>query len=81
MTLDGFCDHTSIIPDEEMHQLYADLINNADSLLYGRITYQLMEYWKPIAENLTGVKAIDNFAVGIDKVPKIVFSHTLKKVA
>ena len=43
MTLDGFCDHTVIIPDEEIHQHYADLLNNADAALYGRITYQLME--------------------------------------
>lgn len=80
MTLDGFCDHTSMIADEEMHQLYADLLNNADCLLYGRITYQLMEYWKPIAKNPTGDKSADEFAVAIDKVPKIVFSHTLKSV-
>ena len=31
MTLDGFCDHTTIIPDEEIHQHYADLLSNADA--------------------------------------------------
>jgi len=80
MTIDGFCDHTAGIPDEEIHQHYADLLNNADCLLYGRITYQLMEYWKSIAKNPTGDKSSDEFAVAIDKVPKIVFSHTLKSV-
>jgi len=44
MTLDGFCDHTAIIPDEEIHQHYAELLDNADVVLYGRITYQLMQY-------------------------------------
>lgn len=80
MTLDGFCDHTAIIPDEELHQHYADLLSNADTILYGRITYQLMEYWKTIVENPTGNKAIDEFAVIMDKIPKIVFSRTLKNV-
>jgi dihydrofolate reductase len=80
MTLDGFCDHTAIIPDEELHQHYADLLSNADTVLYGRITYQLMEYWKTVVENPTGNKAMDEFAVIMDKIPKIVFSHTLKNV-
>lgn len=80
MTLDGFCDHTAIIPDEELHQHYADLLSNAGTILYGRITYELMEYWKAIVENPTGDKAMDEFAVVMDKVPKVVFSHTLKEV-
>lgn len=41
MTLDGFYDHTAIIPDDEIHQHYADLLSSADTVLYGRITYQL----------------------------------------
>jgi len=80
MTLDGFCDHTAIIPDEEMHQHYADLLNNASTILYGRITYQLMEYWQTVVKSPTGIKAIDEFAVTMDKIPKIVFSNTLKSV-
>jgi dihydrofolate reductase len=80
MTLDGFCDHTAITPDEEIHQHYADLLGNAGALLYGRITYQLMEYWRTVLENPTGDKAADEFAVMIDKVPKIVFSRTLKNL-
>lgn len=78
MTLDGFCDHTAGIPDEALHQHYADLLNEAAVILYGRITYQLMQYWQPIVKKPTGDKAIDAFAVAIDKIPKIVFSHTLK---
>ena len=80
MTLDGFCDHTGIIPDEAMHQHYADLLRNADAVLYGRITYQLMEYWRTILEQPSGEPAMDDFARAIDKVPKIVFSHTLTTV-
>ena len=80
MTLDGFCDHTAITPDEEIHQYYADLLRNADSILYGRITYLLMDYWRILAENPSGEKSMDDFAVVMDGIPKIVFSHTLKNV-
>ncbi len=81
MTLDGFCDHTAGIADDELHQHYNELLSNADTLLYGRITYQLMEsYWPTVVKNPTGNKPMDEFAVLIDNIPKIVFSHTLKNV-
>ena len=81
MTLDGFCDHTAGIADEELHQHYNDLLRNADTLLYGRITYQLMEsYWPSVVKNPTGNKPIDEFAVLIDNISKWVFSRTLRKV-
>ena len=81
MTLDGFCDHTAMIADEEIHQHYNELLSNAGTLLYGRITYQLMEsYWPTVVKNPTGVKPTDEFAVTIDNIPKIVFSNTLKNV-
>lgn len=79
MTIDGYCDHTAITPDEEIHQHYTDLLNNAGVILYGRITYQLMQFWQKLIENPSGEKSMDDFAVAIDKVPKIVFSQTLKK--
>lgn len=80
MTLDGFFDHTAIVPDEEIHQHYANLLSNGDTILYGRITYQLMQFWQTLIKNPSGEKSIDDFAVAIDKIQKIVFSHTLKKV-
>ena len=78
MTLDGFCDHTAIIPDEEIHHHYAVLLNNAGVVLYGRITYQLMQFWQTLLKNPSGEKSMDDFAMAIDKIPKIVFSHKLK---
>src|SRR4051794_11041935 len=79
MTLDGFCDHTAMIADDEVHQHYNDLLRNADTLVYGRITYQLMEsYWPDIVKKPTGNKPTDEFAVLIDNISKIVFSHTVK---
>ncbi len=81
MTLDGFCDHTALIADDEIHQHYNELLRNADTLIYGRITYQLMEsYWPTVVKNPTGNKPTDEFAVIIDNISKIVFSHTLKNV-
>lgn len=80
MTLDGFCDHTAMIADDEIHQHYTELLRNADIVLYGRKTYQLMEYWKSVVENPTGNKPMDDFAVTIDDISKIVYSRTLKNV-
>lgn len=80
MTLDGFCDHTAGIADEEIHQHYTELLRDADAVLYGRITYQLMEYWRPFVENPTGDDAMDDFAKAIDNISKIVYSRTLESV-
>jgi dihydrofolate reductase len=64
-----------------MHQHYADLLRTAGILVYGRVTYQLMEtYWPSILKNPTGNRSLDEFAAAIDSVPKIVFSNTLKNV-
>ena len=80
MTLDGYCDHTAIIPDEEIHQHYTDLLKSGETILYGRITYQLMEYWKSLVDNPSGNKSMDEFAVVMDQIPKLVFSRKLKDV-
>jgi len=81
MTLDGFCGHTAGVVDDELHRHYNELLRNADTLLYGRITYQLMEsYWPAVAVNPSGNKSTDEFAVLIDDISKIVYSRTLKDV-
>jgi len=81
MTLDGFCDHTAMTADEEIHQHYNALLSNADTLIYGRITFQLMEsYWPSVVKTPTGNKPMDEFAVLIDNISKIVFSRTLQHV-
>lgn len=80
MTLDGFCDHTEGLPDEETHQHYTELLGQGDAILYGRTTYQLMEFWRTFLENPSEEESMNDFARAIDKIPKIVFSHTLKNV-
>jgi dihydrofolate reductase len=81
MTLDGFCDHTAVIADDELHENANELLRNADTLIFGRVTFQLMERgWPPIVKKPTGSKSMDEFAVLIDNISKIVFSKTLKNV-
>src|SRR5690349_18198267 len=78
MTIDGICDHTAGIADEELHQHYTELLDSAGVILYGRTTYQLMQFWQTLLKNPSGEISMDEFAVAIDKIPKIVFSNTLK---
>ena len=80
MTLDGFCDHTAGLPDEEIHQHYTELLDQGGAILYGRITYQLMEFWRTFLENPSEEKSMNDFAIAINNIPKIVFSHTLNNV-
>lgn len=81
MSLDGFCDHTELIADDEIHEHYNELLREAGTLVYGRITYQLMEsYWPTLVKNPSGNKPTDDFAILIDDIQKVVFSHTLTGV-
>src|SRR5215213_4095566 len=48
VTLDGCCDHRAMLADEDMHRHAAESIAQADALLFGRVTYELMEAgWRP----------------------------------
>jgi dihydrofolate reductase len=78
MTLDGVCDHTTGIADEDLHQHYTELLNSGGIILYGRTTYQLMQFWQEILKNPSVEKSMNEFATSIDRIPKIVFSNTIK---
>lgn len=80
-SIDGYCDHTVGIADEEIHDHFASMLHQAGILLYGRTTYQMMEsFWPTLVANPSGEKHMDDFAKAIDRVPKLLFSKTLKKV-
>lgn len=80
-TVDGFCDHTSMNADAEIHDHYTNLLNSADTLIYGKTTYLMMEdYWPTLITKPSGEKSMDDFAKSIDKISKIVFSHSLKQL-
>jgi dihydrofolate reductase len=85
VTLDGCCDHREIIPDEELHRRAAENIAQADALLFGRVTYEMMEAaWRAAAR--TGVRPdwmtdwMEPFARTIDAAKKYVVSTTLERV-
>ncbi|RZJ73599.1 dihydrofolate reductase family protein [Flavobacterium sp.] len=78
MTIDGFCDHEGMSPDEQIHDHYKKLLDDCEVVLYGRKTFGLMEYWRPFVEHPTGEKSMDEFAATMDKTPKIVFSKTMQ---
>ncbi|WNM18560.1 dihydrofolate reductase family protein [Flavobacterium capsici] len=80
MTLDGFCDHTAGMPDAEIHAHYTELLGRGDVILYGRTTYQLMEFWQTVLENPSEEKSMNDFAVAIDTIEKVVFSRTIHNV-
>lgn len=84
VTLDGCCDHRSIIPDEELHRRAAESIARADALLFGRVTYQMMEQaWRPAAAGMPAEWMADwmlPFARTIDAAKKHVVSRTLAQV-
>ena len=79
VTLDGCCDHTKMIADEELHQYFTHLMRDVDLLVFGRKTYQLMvPFWPDVAKNHSQTKAMNEFADVFDSISKIVFSHSLE---
>src|ERR1700752_50421 len=78
ITLDGCCDHTKQFADDETHEYFTDLLREADLLVYGRKTYQLMvPFWPEVAKSQSMTKASNEFAKAFDSINKIVFSRTL----
>jgi dihydrofolate reductase len=79
LSLDGCCDHTKAMVDEELFDYYIQLVRDADLLVYGRKTYQLMvPYWQDVANNPSETKADIEFGKTFVSKKKIVFSRTLE---
>ena len=80
VTLDGCCDHTKQrIPDDELMEHYARLLlDEADVLVYGRKTYQLMvPYWPDVAKDPSSTKSDKEFAQAFVSKKMMVFSRSL----
>ena len=84
VTLDGCCDHRVGIVDEELHRRAAENLERADALLFGRVTYEMMEAaWRPAP---SGARPdwmqpwMEPFARTIDAAKKYVVSSTLDRV-
>jgi dihydrofolate reductase len=81
VTLDGCCDHRAIVPDEELHRRAADMLARSDALLFGRVTYEMMEAgWRSPAPAGARPAWMEPFARTIDAAKKYVVSRTLQKV-
>jgi dihydrofolate reductase len=81
ITTDGYCSHTDMIADEELHRYFTGILRNASVIVYGRITYELMvPYWPDIARSKSDTAATNEFALVFDALEKVVFSTTLKHV-
>ncbi len=85
VTLDGCCDHRVMIADEELHRHAAENLAWADALIFGRVTYEMMEAaWRPVAQ--TGIRPdwmpdwMEPFARTIHAARKYVVSNTLDRV-
>ena len=81
VTLDGCCDHRAIPADEELHRLAVENLDQADALLFGRVTYEMMEAaFRPSARPETRPDWMEPFARTIDAAKKYVVSSTLDRV-
>ena len=81
ITTDGYCGHTDMIADDEMHEFWARLLRHASVILFGRVTYQLMvPFWPDVAKKGSLSEAENEFARAFDSLDKVVFSTTLKHV-
>lgn len=80
ITLDGCCDHTKQLADDETHEYFTQLLREVDLLVYGRKTYELMvPFWPDVAKNQSKPKAMNEFALAFDSANKVVFSRTLER--
>src|SRR3979409_2131386 len=81
VTLDGCCDHRAIVADEELHRHAVENLNRADALLFGRVTYAMMEAaFRAPAQTGALPDWMKPFARTIDAARKHVVSRTLNRV-
>jgi dihydrofolate reductase len=81
VTVDGCCDHRAIPADEELHRHAVESIEQADALLFGRVTYEMMESaWREPAPAEARPAWMDSFAQTINAARKYVVSSTLEQV-
>src|SRR4029078_13198201 len=81
VTLDGCCDHRVMVADEDLHRHAVENLAQADALLFGRVTYEMMEAaWRLPAEAGAKPDWMEPFAPTIDAAKKYVVSSTLERV-
>jgi dihydrofolate reductase len=79
--LDGCCDHRAITPDEDLHRNAVKNLEEADALLFGRVTYQMMEAaFRPAVQTGERPDWMEPFARTINAAKKFVVTSTLDRV-
>jgi dihydrofolate reductase len=78
LTLDGCVDHQEWIADDETHAFFTRLLDEGGAMLWGRVTYELMEsYWPAVARgDVEAPPALREWAVKLEAKPKYVVSST-----
>src|SRR5215470_9462625 len=80
VTLDGCCDHRAMLADEELHRHAVENLDQADALLFGRVTYEMMEEaFRPPMRTGARPDWMEPFARTINAAKKYVVSSTLNK--
>ncbi len=80
-TLDGCCDHRAMSADEDLHRHAVENLDRADAVLFGRVTYEMMEAaFRPTARTAARPDWMEPFARTIDAAKKYVVSSTLDRV-
>jgi dihydrofolate reductase len=85
ITLDGYIGGPHheldwVIADDTLHDFYTELLGNADLMIYGRVTYQLMQsYWPNAISDPNASPGMLRFANALNPMHKMVFSKTLKE--
>jgi dihydrofolate reductase len=81
ITLDGCCDHRAILPNEELHRHATETLAQSGALLYGRVTYEMMEAaFRPAARTEARPDWMEPFARAIDAAKKYVVSRSMGRV-
>src|SRR5437867_13270449 len=77
VTLDGCCAHRAIPADEDLHRHSAEILDQADALVFGRATYEMMEAaWRPPAPTVARPGWMAPFDQTANAVPKDVVRST-----
>lgn len=82
VTVDGCCDHSHVVADDDLHRYALDMLLASNGVLLGRVTYELFEtFWPLVASGAaTGTEAELAFARELDRTPKHVVTHRLDSV-
>ncbi|ASZ14055.1 dihydrofolate reductase family protein [Chitinophaga pendula] len=78
ISIDGYCDHTSFNPSEEVLDYFTDMMDDVDLVFFGRVMYQLMfPYWNEVAKDQSGTPAENRFAQKFSNIDRVVVSQSL----